>query len=109
MPLLLTYKGNVKEMYAQAEEDTLHSFHSQDSFEQYLFGEPTMKRIRTEMKNNKNNKQGSPFSSYQSKSCSSSQKTKRGPHYKGNNNYNKQQHKTYQVQSKNRIIRKGKF
>ena len=29
MPLLLTYKGNVKEMYAQAEEDTLHSFHSQ--------------------------------------------------------------------------------
>ena len=29
MPLLLTYKGNVKGIYAQASEDTLNSFKSQ--------------------------------------------------------------------------------
>ena len=71
-------------------------FSQSDSSKQYLFNEPAMKHIREEMKNSDNNKQRPQFSSYPSKKWSSSQKSQRGPHYKGNNNYNKQQHKTYQ-------------
>ena len=74
-----------------------------------MFDKPTMKHIRAEMKNSENNKQRPQFSSYQSKNWSSSQNTQRGPHYKGNNNYNKQQHKTYKSQNKKRVIKKGKF
>ena len=75
-------------------------FSQSDSSEQYLFDEPAMKRIRAEMKNSDNNKQRPHFSLYPSKNWSSSQKTQMGPHYKGNNNYNKQQHKTYQPQNR---------
>ena len=75
-------------------------FSQSDSFEQYLFEEPAIKRIRAEMKNSDNNKQRPQFSSYPSKNWPSSQKTQRGPHYKGTNIYNKQQHKTYQPQNK---------
>ena len=46
-----------------------------------------------------NNKQKPHSLSYQSKNWSSFQKTQKGTYYKGNNNYNKQQHKAYQAQN----------
>ena len=52
------------------------------------------------MKNIENNKQKPQLSSYQSKNWSSSKKTESVPYYKGNNNYNKQQHQTCQAQNR---------
>ena len=75
-------------------------FSQSNSSEQCLFDEPAMKCIRAEIKNSDSNKQRPQFSSYPSKNWSSSQKSQRGPHYKGDNNYNKQQHKTNQPQNK---------
>ena len=75
-------------------------FSQSDYSVQYLFDEPAMKSIRAEMKNSENNKQRPQFSPYKSKNWLSPKKIQRGPHYKGNNNYNKQQHKTYQPQNK---------
>ena len=75
-------------------------FSQSGSSEQYLLDKPAMKRIMAEMKNSENNKQRPQFPSYQSKDWSSFQKTQMGPYYEGDNNYNKQQHKTYQPQKK---------
>ena len=58
-------------------------FSQSDSFEQYLFEEPAIKRIRAEMKNSDNNKQRPQFSSYPSKNWSSSQKTPKGATLQG--------------------------
>ena len=74
-------------------------FSQSNSSEQCLFDEPAMKCIRAEIKTVTVISKGHS-SSYPSKNWSSSQKSQRGPHYKGDNNYNKQQHKTNQPQNK---------
>ena len=67
------------------------SFAQSDSSEEYLFDEPAMKKIRAEMKNDNSRQHSSSYSSaaqYQSKNWSSSQKTQRGQHYRGNSSNN---------------------